>query len=77
VSEVGETVTELPVTVPIPLLTLKEIALDADHDKVLDWPMVITEGDAEKEVMVGLPGALMVTVVWAVAVPVIFVAVKV
>jgi hypothetical protein len=76
VSEVGETVTELPVTVPMLLSMLKETVFDTDHDKVLVWPMAMEEGEAEKEDMMGL-GALTSIMIKAVTLPLLLVAVNV
>ncbi len=50
---VGETLLEVPVTVPMLWLMLREVALLTDQESVLDWPAVMVEGETEKEEMVG------------------------
>ena len=63
---VGFTDTEVPLTVPRPLMEY-EVAPVALHDRVVDWPEVMEADAGAKEEMVG--GAETVTIVWQVAVP--------
>ena len=57
--ESGETVTDVPRTVPTPLSTLVELAFVATHDNTLLCPAVIVEGVAMNEV---IPGSGIATV---------------
>jgi hypothetical protein len=76
----GDTATELPVTVPTPLL-MDSVGTGlplTTQDNWADWPAVTVEGLAEKEVMAGAAAAAWtVTVTWAEAEPLAFWAVKV
>ena len=71
---VGETVVEVPVTVPIPLME-REVAPDTDHERVELAPALMVAGLAVKLEIVG--GTTTVTVVCAVVLPALFVAVRV
>jgi hypothetical protein len=50
---VGETVFEVPVTVPTPLSKLNVVALVVDQESVVEPPELIVAGLAVKEDMVG------------------------
>ena len=71
---VGETVVEVPVTVPIPLIE-RVVAPDTDHDRVELAPELMVAGFAVKLEIFGT-GAT-VTVVCAVVLPALFFAVRV
>ena len=76
---VGATVVDVkPKTEPTPLSTESNVAIPPDnlHDRVTDWPCVIVVLSAVSESIFGA-GGLTVTVTLFVAVPVIFVAVKI
>ena len=49
---VGETLRDVPVTVPIPEI-LRDVAFDVVHARVLEFPEVIDVGEAVKEEIVG------------------------
>jgi hypothetical protein len=51
--EEGLTETEVPVTDPMPGAMESEVAPVAFQESVADWPVVMLEGDAEKDEMVG------------------------
>jgi hypothetical protein len=74
---VGETLTEVPVTVPTPEID-NAVAPLLVQDRVEDPPLVIEVGLAVKEEMVGAePAGVTVTVVLAVTEPELLDAVKV
>ena len=64
----GETLVEVPVTVPIPLIE-RDAALETVHDSVDDWPGAIDEGEAVNDEITGsgggggTPAAMNVTIV--------------
>ena len=41
----------VPVTLPMPLSMVSDVALETFHDSVLDWPAVIDAGLAPNELM--------------------------
>jgi hypothetical protein len=49
---VGETLVDVPVTVPIPLIE-SEVAPETDQDNCDDWPLVIAAGAAVNDEIVG------------------------
>ena len=56
---VGETDFEVsPVTLPTPLSIDKVVAPETEKDKVLDWPLVMEEGEAEKLLITGTEGGV-------------------
>lgn len=66
----GETVVELPVTVP--MLDIDRVGVgvpEMDQERVDDCPWLIDEGEAENKEMEGGVAAATVTVVFEVAVP--------
>lgn len=50
----GVTVIDVPVTTPIPLSRLVELALLTTHERTELWPLVIVDGFATNEVIVGM-----------------------
>ena len=51
---IGFTCTDVPDTVPIPLIVDVTWSLDvADHDRVVDWPLLTVGGAAVNDVIVG------------------------
>ena len=50
---VGDTVTDVPTTVPTPLLTLVELAFETTHERTALCPVVIDAGSAVNDVIVG------------------------
>ena len=56
----GDTVVEVPVTVPTPLLMLVELAFATTHAKVELCPDVMDEGVAVNDGIVGTPGKTVV-----------------
>jgi hypothetical protein len=53
----GDTVVEVsPVTFPTPSLIVSDVAFAVVHDSTDDWPAVMDEGVATKELMVGIGG---------------------
>jgi hypothetical protein len=71
---VGETLIDVPVTVPMPLIE-REVALVVVHESLEVAPGAMVVGLAVKLVIVG--GGTTVTVAWAVAEPELLVAVSV
>ena len=53
---VGDTLLEMPVTVPTFWLMDKDVALETLQDKVEELPLTILEGEAEKDEITGAEG---------------------